>query len=192
MQAGFVTFELSFHVSYYTLRLSTKNDQSPRTIALLSTNLYEAQVSLTVVGISNNRWTSYCLVRVSDDDIDLTADEGSSDSGYGDEEWGWHECETPSEGISNTKTDDSSIKDPRKYWLESVRARMHSVVEEWRHIVCTLETIVQVQNVRHWCAPNSLTNNNTKPDSRSSNHFRSLTPSPKTLRTDFRALVLIR
>lgn len=183
MQTGFATFELSYHISYYTLRLSTQDNHSPPNIALLSSNLHEVQVSLSVVGISNNLWTSYCLVRVLDDEVDPEADESSSDSGYGDDEWGWHEYEDRSEDMLNTETTGNGANDPRKYWLESVRARMHSVVEEWRHIVCTLRTTLQpisempLRSVRLDFMLSIFTKVNTRPECHSEAPSRIPRPS---------------
>jgi hypothetical protein len=114
-------------------------------------------------------------VNVLDDEIDMEADGSSSDSGYGDDEWGWHEYENRRDGMSNTETTGNGTKDPRKYWLESVRARMHSVVEEWRHIVCTLQTTLQ--NVSLYCVFNISTKDNTRPDSRSEAPSRIPRPS---------------
>jgi hypothetical protein len=127
-------------------------------------------------------------MRVPDDEIDLEAEEGSSDSGYGGDEWGWHEYDNLGEVGSYIETTDSGCNDPRKYWIETVRARMHSVVEEWRHIVCTLKTTQQ--NVRPQCVV-SLTNINTRPGYRSEAPSRISSPSPRTLGTDLRFLVLI-
>lgn len=138
------------------------------TVALLSSSLHEAQVSLTAVGVSNNTWISYCFIRVSDQEIDLEAEEGSSDSGYSDDEWCWHECGNHSEGISDIETTDNGCKDPRKYWIGIVTARMHCIVGEWRQIVCSVDTSHQEVRPQHLY---NLTNDNTKPV------FRSRAPS---------------
>jgi hypothetical protein len=126
------------------------------------------------------------MMRVSDDEIDLEAEEGSSDSGYGDDDWGWHDYDNHSQGISDIETTDDGCKDPRKYWIEIVRARMYSVVEEWRHIVCSLETTHQEVRSRYVL---NLTNDNTKPDFRSRALFGT---SPKKIRRNIGALVPVK
>jgi hypothetical protein len=110
-----------------TLR-STEDLPSFPTVALLSSGLHEAQVSLSVVGVSNTIWTAYCLVHVFDDEIDLITDEDSSDSGYDDDESVFHNHNGHSEGVSDISTPDDSINDPRKYWLEVVNNRMQTIV----------------------------------------------------------------
>ena len=185
IKTGFATFELTFHISYYTLRSATTNMHSLPTIALFSSSLHEAQVSLTVVGVSNNTWTSYCFIRVSDQKVDLEAEEGSSDSGYSDDEWGWHECDNRSEGIPDIETTDDGCKDPRKYWMGIITARVHHIVREWREIVYSVKTKHQEVRPRYVL---KSTNDNT------TSGFRSRAPSrilPRKFRTNFRVLALV-
>ncbi|OSS44615.1 hypothetical protein B5807_10526 [Epicoccum nigrum] len=144
MNTGFATFQLEFHLPYLTLT-STGDLPSFPTVALISSGLREAQISLSVVGVSDTIWTSYCLVHVSDDEIDLIADEDSSDSGYDDGDSVFYNHNNHSESVSDVPTPDDRYKDPRKYWLEVVTIRMQIIAGEWRWLVrsteCTLQNI---------------------------------------------------
>ena len=123
-----------------------------------------------------------------DDEIDLETEENSSDSEYSDDGLGWHGYDNRSEVISDIGTNKNGCKDPRKYWVEIVKARMHSVVKEWRHIVLTLKTAHQ--SVRTQCVL-SLTDVNTRPGNRPEAPFRIPSPYSRTPGTNFRILVLV-
>ena len=182
IKTGFATFQLVLHLPYLTLR-STEDLPSFPTVALLTSGLHEAHVSLSVVGVSNAIWTAYCLVHVPDDEIDLIADEDSSDSGYDDDESVFHDYNDHGEGASDIPTPDDSINDPRKYWLEVVNVRMKNIVSEWRYLVCSTETTLQ--NVRLQKRLKALTRDNMRPDFASG-------PIPKRLGTNQRPLVFVR
>ncbi|KAF2999686.1 hypothetical protein E8E13_002285 [Curvularia kusanoi] len=133
-----MTFELNFHIPYYTLRPTTASSSYES----LASSLHRAQVSVTVAGNSDTAWISYCLIHVYDGEGDLRTEDFSSDSGY-HEDYDWPNCDVDSEDVSDVETMDQGYRNPRKYWLGVVKSHLRSIVEEWRHIVCTLGGLYQ-------------------------------------------------
>lgn len=104
-------------------------------------------MSVTVAGNSDTAWISYCLIHVYDGEGDLVTEDFSSDSGY-DEDYDWPDSDVDSEDVSNVETIDEGYRNPRKYWLGVVKFHLRSIVEEWRHIVCTLGSLPQDVSAR--------------------------------------------
>jgi hypothetical protein len=100
--------------------------------------IYEAQLSLTVSGVSNAIWTAYCLTRMIDNEADSLGDDSdydddgsvSDDSFVDDEAWDCHISE-------------ETYSDARRYWLECVKFRSRIIVREWREVVFALASEVR-------------------------------------------------
>jgi hypothetical protein len=143
-------FQLAFHVPFFVLRLDSVSfpnncDQfclgsfgtGPETFAI-----YKAQLSLTVFGASDSTWTSYCLVRLIDDEADTLEEGANIDSGYDDDDTSSDEDSTHSSSWG-APVAEKIYTDPRKYWLECSQDRMRVILREWRELIFALDSQVQ-------------------------------------------------
>jgi len=140
-----VGFVMEFHLPYVALRrgarvsdarglrnsrdmLRTPGDSAEDGV------LYEAQISLLLVGVDEWYWTAYCCVETYFNSERST-------------EW-YHENhrDAPSGG---GKMDFHPVWNPREYFLLVLSRRMNQITMEWQHIVTSLDKTLDLY-VRHY------------------------------------------
>jgi hypothetical protein len=135
---GCTEYQLEFHIPYLAMRyrpskgflerkehihhgwmnidfLDTKNtDDRPDSIC----GVYQAQISLTICGTDNSRWTAYCLEdRYFDEDGEIGEDEQTDD----------HQSDQIARGTFGAE---DVIRDPREYFIRVFLVRMCQVHTE--------------------------------------------------------------
>lgn len=93
--------------------------------------LYPAEISVTMCGTSESRYTVYCFEdNKFDEDCEVGEDECSRDQFHTDQ-------------VSNARVDPKDanlpIWDPREYFLMTLVTRVKQVLEEWTRLVQTIE-----------------------------------------------------
>lgn len=131
-----VGFALEFHLPYFALRHSATKKIDPRGLRRCadffpsrigtdtSDYLYEAQVSVIVVGVDEWFWTAYCW----------------TETHFGSEEsvqfYHENQLDAPTGGEKFTYY---PVWNPRGYFLLVLSCRMRQVTKEWRNVVDVLK-----------------------------------------------------
>jgi hypothetical protein len=135
---GYTEYQLELHIPYLAMRhrpskgfperkerihhgwmniefLNTKNtDATPDSIC----GVYQAQISLTICGTDNSRWTAYCLeCRYFDEDGEIGEDEQTDD----------HQSDQIARGAFGAE---DVIRDSREYFIRVLLVRMRQVQTE--------------------------------------------------------------
>lgn len=133
-------FTLEFHLPYYALRQHDSKLQDPRGLrrcgkfipgrsaSSLPECLYEAQISVVIVGVDEWVWTAYCC----------------TENYFGSEETVqfYHErgLDAPSGGARPTHY---PVWNPREYFLFILALRVNQITKEWSNTVIALEERLQ-------------------------------------------------
>jgi len=114
-------------------------------------SIQKAHISLVVTGTDHFRWTGYAFANTGvgdsvfdeDDEYDVT-----------EEEYEVPEVDYfPSDGQGEVLLTDTTIQDPRRYWLRVVGLRLSIILKEWDYIVHKTE-----DSVRDWVSIMSTPN----------------------------------
>lgn len=138
-------FALEFHLPYYALRRSPIPQEDARGLRRCgsfipsrenpnaSDYIYEAQVSVLVIGVDEWFWTAYCC----------------TDTHFGSEEtvqyYHEHSLDAPTGGEKSTIY---PIWNPREYFLLILSCRVKQIRKEWSNIMDALEDRLQY-HVKH-------------------------------------------
>ncbi|KAL8723308.1 MAG: hypothetical protein Q9225_000360 [Loekoesia sp. 1 TL-2023] len=135
-------FTLEFHLPYYALRQHDVKIQDQRRLrrcgrfvsSRLPLNspeyLYEAQISVVIVGLDEWVWTAYCCTETyfgSEETIEFYHERG---------------LDAPLGGARPTHY---PIWNPREYFLLVFTSRMNQITKEWSNLVIALEERFQYQ-----------------------------------------------
>ena len=139
---------MEFHLPYYALRRSplARNDErglrrSGKFIPIRSDAgdpeyLYEAQISVLIVGIDEWFWTAYCCTEThfsSEESIQFYKERG---------------LDAPTGGAKPTHY---PVWNPRDYWLLLLSLRLRQTTKEWANVVNTLDKRLQYHVRKHRC-----------------------------------------
>jgi hypothetical protein len=142
-------YQLEFHIPYLAMRCSQPSQESmgrkTRThrgwmnISFLDTKrvdsglegicgVHQAQISVTICGTDNSRWTAYCFEdRHFDEDGELGDDEQTE----------IHQSDQIARGAFGAE---DTIWDPREYFIRVLLVRMRQVHREWLNLVRFVES----------------------------------------------------
>lgn len=149
---------MSFHLPYFALRTSTAQIKDRRQdkggeplrrsydVTFLDTKheqlcafLYEAQISVVISGTDEWRWVGYCFV---DTYFDADHEDGESVDNY-------HQDSVGDDGMlvdpctHGRLALDRPIQEPREYFLEVLRCRLHQVTCEWQQVVQNIKESIR-------------------------------------------------
>lgn len=152
---GYTEFQLEFHIPYFAMRRSRpektfaerrqRNHRGWMNMAFLDTleldpetdgvcGIHQAQISVAISGTDNSRWTAYCFEdRHFDEDGPFGDDEQTSD----------HQSDQVARGDWGAET---TIWDPREYFLRVLLMRMRHVKREWEEVVFFIESGIKAQS----------------------------------------------
>ncbi|KAF2266353.1 hypothetical protein CC78DRAFT_615163 [Lojkania enalia] len=170
---GFHYFQLEFHLPYYALRMSLRDESSSRNFGTpqrqwidltfwtqnsselgdSKTGIHEAQISIVVFGSDETRWTVYGF---EDTDLnkDRKSDSNSSDDGDSDDSE--DQDMLPYDPIIDAPCDRVNlIWDPRRYYILAINRRLDRVGNEWIELVRKLEGWIQEYTEKYQILPNT-------------------------------------
>jgi hypothetical protein len=157
ISAGCTEYQLEFHIPYLAMRYRPQQGFPERKdrihsgwmnidfLDTKSTNagrdsicgVHQAQISLTICGTDNSRWTAYCLEdRYFDEDGELGEDEQTDD----------HQSDQIARGSFGAE---DIIREPREYFIHVFLVRMRQVHTERANLVRRIESGIQDHSWGH-------------------------------------------
>jgi hypothetical protein len=149
---GGTEYQLGFHIPYFAMRYRPLRDckepenQIPRewmNVDFLGTKrttvrqdsicgIYRAQISVTICGTDNTRWTAYCFEdRYFDEDGEMGGDEQTDE----------HQSDQIARGAFGAE---DIIRDPREYFMHVFLIRMRQVHRERMNLLRRIESGIKV------------------------------------------------
>jgi hypothetical protein len=156
---GSLEYQLEFHIPYFAMRRfrpsqestgrKTRTHRGWMNISFLETKrvdsglglicgIHQAQISVTICGTDNSRWTAFCFEdRHFDEDGELGDDEHTE----------IHQSDQVARGAFGAE---NTIWDPREYFIRVLLIRMRQVHREWLNLVRFVESGIKEHTWGHY------------------------------------------